>query len=477
MTLSKGHPNHCLRLTSKRSGLTLIEIMIALTMTLIVLFAMAQAFKFASGEIAGGRAILEMSNRLRNAQQLLRRDLAGLTVEVRPHTEIAPNGYFEYVDGPRTDTTVISTAGSVDGYLGDYDDILAFTARNLDGSYRGRFLGDVLQSSFAEIIWFTEETDLNGDGITDLDGDTNVDFNETVTLYRRVLLIRPELNGKGFFPFSTGEETGTGDPQTDPGLEAAVEFFAENDISARWIDSNGDGARDMIVANSLSDLARRENRYGRDSLVYPYAIDTVGIGLTKMGVASGSGPTFDIAFSGDDVLLTDLAAFDAKVYSPNIGVDLLDLDGNDQAEVAVESSDIGFNGALTPSAPALFPETRAAGGFIDLAVSLVAFDRGLPAFATLPFDRGLGAWAVPTYCTWSPHYEIDGVDQDSDGDIDEGTNGIDDDDVNGVDDDGERETSPPYPFPIRGVEVTIRIIEKNTKQVRQTSVVHNTLPQ
>ena len=97
------------RRTRSRAGLTLIEIMIALTMTLIVLGAMAQAFKFASAEIANGRAVLEMSNRLRNAQQLLRTDLAGLTVDVRPHTETAPNGYFEYVDGVNIDSTLVNT--------------------------------------------------------------------------------------------------------------------------------------------------------------------------------------------------------------------------------------------------------------------------------------------------------------------------------------------------------------------------------
>ncbi|MEM9409923.1 MAG: prepilin-type N-terminal cleavage/methylation domain-containing protein, partial [Planctomycetota bacterium] len=88
-----------------RSGLTLVEIMIALTVTLIVLGAMAQAFKFASSEIAQGRAILEMSNRLRNAEQLLRTDLSGLTVEVQPYTESEPNGYFEYIDGPSVDNS------------------------------------------------------------------------------------------------------------------------------------------------------------------------------------------------------------------------------------------------------------------------------------------------------------------------------------------------------------------------------------
>ncbi len=54
---------------------------------------------------------------------------------------------------------------------------------------------------------------------------------------------------------------------------------------------------------------------------------------------------------------------------------------------------------------------------------------------------------------------------------------MDDDGINGVDDDGEKETSPPYPYPVRGLKVTFRIVEKNTRQVRQSSVIQSFLPQ
>ena len=79
-----------------RRGLTLIEIMIALTMTLIVLGAMMQAFQYASGQMQMGRATMELANRLRSAEELLRSDLSNLTVEPRPYTgNTNPNGYFE----------------------------------------------------------------------------------------------------------------------------------------------------------------------------------------------------------------------------------------------------------------------------------------------------------------------------------------------------------------------------------------------
>ena len=41
---------------------------------------------------------------------------------------------------------------------------------------------------------------------------------------------------------------------------------------------------------------------------------------------------------------------------------------------------------------------------------------------------------------------------------------------------GERETLSPYPFPLRGVQITIRVYEPDTGQVRQVTVVQDFLP-
>ena len=81
------------------------------------------------------------------------------------------------------------------------------------------------------------------------------------------------------------------------------------------------------------------------------------------------------------------------------------------------------------------------------------------------------------YDTWTPVYESDGFDQDNDSLIDEGTNGLDNGGPLAPDDDSERETRPPYPYPVRGVKVSIRLIEKTTNQVYQSSVVHSYVPE
>ena len=485
----KLHRQHCPRHTSNdackmiyryrnlpRRGLTLIEILIALTMTLIILGAMAQAFKFASAEIADGRAILEMSNRLRNAQQLLRTDLAGLTVEVKPHTDTPPNGYLEYVERTAKDSTELGTAN---GYLGDYDDILAFTSRNLEGTFRGRRNGEILLSTFAEIIWFTEPLDVNSDGNT-VDGANTPLYSDTIALHRRVLIIRPDRN----VPLS--QTDANGNPLV--GLEVVsteddvLKFLSNNDISVRTFEL--DNGQFLIAANSLSDLARRENRFARfpfpidpvaRSNTFPYFLEPDLLVDTKMVGPSG--------FSGNETLMTDVAAFDVQIYSPDSLVALVDVDNNGVDETALNRSDIGFSdfeGTATNN-----------GGFIDLASAGGPFDRAAPDFSTQPVrptneprtNSGVPLWDAPTLCTWSPHYESDGLDQNNDGVFDSATDGLDNDGINGVDDagfgggGGERETSPPYLYPARGLKVTFRIIEKKSKQVRQATVVQNFLPQ
>ena len=77
------------------------------------------------------------------------------------------------------------------------------------------------------------------------------------------------------------------------------------------------------------------------------------------------------------------------------------------------------------------------------------------------------------YDTWSYHYENDGIDQDVLLGMDQGANGLDDDNANGVDDRGERETSPPYDVPLRGVKVILRVYEPDSRQIRESSVTHS----
>lgn len=414
-----------------RRGLTLIEIMIALTMTLIVLGAMMQAFQYASGQMQLGRATMELANRLRSAEELLRSDLSHLTVEPRPYTETTnPNGYFEIIDGVMRDKT---NAEGINSYLGDVDDVIAMTVRSDGQFFRGRHIPDnttsskVIESSIAEVMWYTTFVDRNSDDL--------IDLTESVKVHRRVLLIRPDMG-----------------PWEDLASAEVTFLMQNNDISCRIVFDATDNNYN-VYANSLSDLAVRRNRFCHQWYNYDANNPSIDINwpnfLDRSLIA-----TFQLP-EGNDIVLTDVASFDVQVYSPDVSL-ILD------AEIPVAPTDPGFSEV---------PATQiSAGDFVDLLSG--DFLRSNTRFASPQWPT-----AEPFYDTWTPAYENDGFDQDDDGLIDEGTNGLDNGGPLAPDDDSERETRPPYPYPIRGVKVSLRLIEKTTNQVYQSSVTHSYVPE
>jgi hypothetical protein len=75
-----------------------------------------------------------------------------------------------------------------------------------------------------------------------------------------------------------------------------------------------------------------------------------------------------------------------------------------------------------------------------------------------------------TYDTWSTHYEHDGLDQDNNGVIDQAASGFEDNANN-------TETSPPYPVPLRGIKITLRCYEPDSRQFHEVSVVESFVPE
>ena len=449
----------------RRSGLTLVEILIALSMTLIVLGVMTSAFRFASEEMQNGRALIELANRARIVEDQLRTDFGNSTVETRVYDGTdRPNGYFEYIEGSIRDDTF---ANSVDNYQGDCDDILAFTARSSDGAlYRGRqnfasTLDPVIESSAAEIVWFCtaidnsdnarNEVSFQSDSISN-DG-VGVTFDDTIRVHRRVLLIRPDLG-----MVATGLNSGEVD-----------EFIRNNDISVRVIPT--DGVRNDLIANSLGDLAIRSNRFAHGA-----------IGLDGAhNFPNNLNPDDLVSRVVDDEdfppILSDVGAFDVRVYSPNARVGTV-------GGVIVEPSDPGYD--------ATDPANSQLGAYVDLGYlggtgqpdewfsgnSTPPLDRGAPTPpSSLGVSRPMWPSMTNVWDTWTPEYESDGLDQDLDDEDDQGTNGVNDGGSNVIDDPGERETIPPYTQPIRGMKVTLRLVEKGTKQVHQISIIHSFVPE
>jgi Prokaryotic N-terminal methylation motif len=135
---------------NRRSALTLIEVMIATTITLLMMLALAQGFKTLSQTVSEGRSKLILSDQLRGLSTLLRNDLEGCTTTSdTPQSVLSATGYFKYYDGPITDSTAalfnhLPLTPEVESQIsasrwGDIDDILMFTARAKPGQvFRGK---------------------------------------------------------------------------------------------------------------------------------------------------------------------------------------------------------------------------------------------------------------------------------------------------------------------------------------------------
>jgi type II secretory pathway pseudopilin PulG len=503
-------PSFASRRTHGR-GLTLTEVLIAVTITLVLMAVLVNAFRDISGQISESRAIIQLAGQLRSGAEQLRDDLRGVTLPVRPWVNPAEGqGYFEQAE---YDIAVDNPDFLIqpDNIIGDVDDVLMFTCRSTGAPFRGRIrLANgtlmTIESPLAEIVIWTRLLDENGNGTLDRN------LGEFITVHRRVLLIRPDLNDDiAVFP-TIGQIAGNNN---------LLAWYQNNDVSVHVSETG-------LVANSLGDLSKREYRFAHtvatdanflagnitdiDASLFPYPVNRNWLNaLTLQG-----------NFAGEDVLLADVVTFDVKLFDPNAPVyDDEVFQAGGFAKAAIVPGDPAFEALLLADA-----QDGAVDAMIDLGTYVdagyminAATTAGAPVllgasyFSGYPQPKsqmGLNAITLPAfsrlgYDTWPNHYESDGLNQDgafsvyggnhfdvdingqpTTGLIDEGSNGFDEphdgrdfsgnpdalfaQQINGADDAAERETSPPYPVPLRGIEIRIRLVEPTSQQVRQTSV-------
>ncbi len=450
----------CPFLARGRRGVTLIEMLISVTLTLLIVFAVVQIFQYLGETVAIGRATIEMSGQLRTVSNRLQADIDSLTCPVKTWIEPAMGaGYFYYREGPPPgndydptastpqqpmNRTLTDLEGMIDWStgqarspalpIGDQDDILAMTIRSRDEPFRS---DTGFTSQVAEVVWWVAALDTDGSGnLTDAD---------VRYLLRRVFLVLPGTNVGGLGPNA--------------------------DVTYRM---NGT----TRVANSLADLTTPENRMMNNSEVAfpPFILPAVWQSTYARFAVMG-----------------DILAFDVRAYDPQAAIFSSEVPTS-PAAFAVVPGDAGYAEAVK-AAVAQPNRLIGYGAFVDLNFAnlyyhylsqqnnfqtLVAGNNGrLPSLVTGDFadhpqlPNGAAQWfnTPIAYDTWTTIYERDGVDNDGDSIVDDETNGLDDDSINGIDDFGERETSPPYDLPLRGIEVRMRMIEPSTGQVRQVSVV------
>ena len=347
--------------SASRRGFSLTELLVAMTIALMVMGSLASLFGVFGRGLSGSQATVELSSKARAASWQLRKDLAGVTCDVVPW--LAPEadaGFFEYIEGPRNDQSAAHGTANLEA---DTDDVLLFTARAIDHPFVGTVVTNgtaagTAESDRAELAWFCKAAASQPVvGLT------------LHNLYRRQFLVSA-APGAGAF-----------------GAAARITGTTGSPWSIRTVSGTS-------YANSLGDLTKREHRFLR-AAAFPYAF---------LGAAS-AGATFDgTDQEGEDVVLTNVIAFDVRAYDPQ------------------------------------------AGGYIDLGSG------GTGAFAAAPAAKS--SLTTPTFDTWSIHYEFANPP------------------VAGLNDPAQYTRGPPYPVPLRGIEVRIRCYEPTSKQIRQMTVRH-----
>lgn len=516
-----------------RHGLTLVEVLIALAITLLILLSMTQAFTVASRDIGIGRNRLLVAERVRNAGDLIRADFEKLSLNVgRVVAGAEGAGYLEIVDGPYRDQTLLNTSSSL---VGDMDDVLMFTAISNGQPFSGRFDGRVVESHEAEIIYFTRWVDSNLSGARD--------FGDQIRLYRRVLLVRPDLTNmvettdgtvnvikRSIDAFDSYVLANNLDPVA-MARSPYAKYLQFNDVS---LCRNEDAP---VVAlqpplsisiprfrcNSLGTLSHPKNRTahlgttgnilgnGRlEVFGFPHPVlaqDAVVTPAIRLHNVTTADLVLLGTMAGSDVVMENVIGFDVKVFDPTVAV--LQYAGQ-----PVLPQDPGYDVAVTN--PGDFPP-QGFGAYVDLG----AFEfRGVngelvitnpistatplafghwrrrlvdPAYAPFIAEQPrAGYWDAlmtsyetfaggPTYSTWTTAFESDGVDTDGDGFIDEGADGIPQGNaVSGIRND--RDSAPPYSHPVKSVQITLRAASydadrqqiRGSDQVMQTQIVVST---
>ena len=480
-----------------RDGLTLVEMLVSMTLTLVLMGALTQIFGTLGKGVNGSRSMAELNDRMRATAYRMRQDLDGMTVDLAatpPLSGSKNTGYLEIIEGPESDEiTYLSGSsydkasgsvvngkwigepqpyqgivGSDDRLVGDIDDVIMFTTQSTGDMFTGRadtrnnnLEGGNLRSPYAEVAWFCLKNDLTLNP-------------QMYTLYRHQRLV---MAHPGAEPFVDTTSSGGAARNSFGGPPNAIPFsdwqtiYSLTDVSCRQ-------QGNVALPNSLADLGRRENRFmhgGTFPFIFPIPLYATQAQVANQTFSRG-GPRF-----GEDVILTNVIAFDVRVWDPNAPVQAVPgyLTTNsvqgDQTQVIAVPGDPGYNNANSIQAMQ--------GGYVDLGWGKTNGSLATAGTTLQQFKKPVSSGSSPvtlqdpnvyrdttTYDTWTDFYEVNGSDDDGDGIPDDGTNGQDDNGLNGIDEAAERETVPPYAVPLKGIQIRLRCYEPSSGQLRQITI-------
>ncbi len=454
------------RCGNSASGMTLVELLVALGVSLLLVLGLTQYFKFVGDTVAEGRAVIEMASQVYATTQRLQLDIDQVTPLARPGSDqAAAAGYLEIIEGIDHDFAAsLLPAPNTDTILGDVDDVLAMvstsdrepysgqllyttkiydpttnlTTYSLDLSGTGPYQYEALRSRHAEVVYWVTLDDRNGNN--------RRDYGEFFILHRRNLLVLPNvrLDANSY------------------GRLNQIQLFNISDLSCRF---DNTGSAPIWRSNNIEDLTRRENRFLHTGPLVGLAAIPVQSDMVIMSI-----PPLFTARQGEDIVLSHLLAFDVRVYDPTAVVLTSTSGGVD----AVSPGDPGFMPAVNANTTVL-----GRGAFVDLAYgrNFVLTAALQSTFSGLPDTRSRLGGGIVAYDTWSTSYERDGIDQDGVAGPDQGTDGLPNNSIGGIDDPTEQETSAPYPIALRGIQILVRVIDVDSRQVQQAIVSSDFTPE
>jgi hypothetical protein len=104
-----------------RGGFSLVELLVAASLALVIMAAVASLFAEFGKSVTQGQARVELNSRLRNISWRLRQDLVGLTTDARQVTRVEANaGYLQIKpgSGPSIDMLTLTTRNECSPFAG-----------------------------------------------------------------------------------------------------------------------------------------------------------------------------------------------------------------------------------------------------------------------------------------------------------------------------------------------------------------------
>jgi hypothetical protein len=459
---------------TRRAGLTLVEMLIALALSIFIMAILSEAFVKGLEVFGQYKALADLDQRLRTAANILRRDLRAphfegskklsectasskampgidglppgifnpqqaevLLRQLAPYRYVCPNeGFFsieEWANRPAGATMFFEGQDSTGrpsyrdqpafdaaGNLIRSSDVLHFTAR-LEGNEPDKyFYGKTRPTSAVDSGGFVgSRYDSVGNGLYTSQASEMLYFlhtDETSLLPGAGTPLGPVLTfnlyRQAWLLVPSRFSNGTA-PLGDTTYANINQFRIENDLSAFY-----DGGTNSVYYNTMSDSQHINRR------VNPRVVRTPRL-LSVGGLREGS-----------DILLTNVISFDVKVLDPFAYKIPLGATGGGPVSGRGAYVDIGDTVQTVPGGvnpcptAAVLPADNllpAFGGVLNNTAALDVFDTG-----TRRFDGGVGT------TTFSP-----------------------------------TESPATHNFPINSIQITIRVYEPKSRQTRQITIIQD----